>query len=138
MYPKRKFLLTLCGIFAVSVITVSPTFAGVAESLTNAINTLQSTASSSFKNAELKLSYIHDLGGVGSTIVIAEDETDTASKNQLYQDALNIVNKLIIKTNGCETHGTPDVEDWITNCTDSSSVHTALNQLAIDINTLIQ
>lgn len=138
MYKDKKLLITACSLLAMMFFLTAPAFADVYESVANAKNVIQNTPLDSFKNPELKTAYAHDLDGINSTLLIAEDEVETAGKNQLYQDALETVNKLIDKTDGCNVNGVPDDEDWIVNCTDSSQVHAAITQLAVIINTLIQ
>ncbi len=138
MSINEKSLKTMFGLLLFSVCLFGgKAFAEVYDSVVNATNTIQSVAYPSFQDAELKEAYAQDIEGVNESLLVADQETDSVAKNELYQDALDTVNDLIVKTDGCVA-GNPDDENWIVNCTDASTVLTSLNQLATDISALIQ
>ncbi len=137
MYMIRKSLVIMCGLMVFTLFIIGNAFADVHQSVEAANGAIQSVASPSFRGMGLKEAYVQDIEGINETFVIAEAETETADKNELYQDALDTVNELIVKTDGCVA-GNPDDDNWIINCTDATSVLAALNQLAADITALIQ
>ncbi|MDD5772596.1 MAG: hypothetical protein PHX78_03920 [bacterium] len=137
MYSKKNIVMFITVlIFSVTC----KVFAGTSESVANAKNAVQSISETSFKNGDiqLKTACLDDIEGVISTLAIAVDETEISSKNSLYQDAINTVNKLVSKTDGCIKNGNPDNEDWVINCEDASVLYNVLKQLESDINALIK
>lgn len=134
---KKKLITVVC---VLGILSTGKVFAGTDESLLSVKNTVQGIPESSFKNGDvqLKTAFLDDIEGVNSILVMAADETEISEKNSLSQDALNTVNKLISKTDGCSANNTPDENDWIINCDDALSMNNVLKTLASDITALIQ
>ena len=86
---------------------------------------------------------LNRLDAVIIDIQIAIASTDPATQKTAYQSAMDQLNSILEKTDGCSQRGTPDTEgsgytpDWITTCASQALIDPLIRNLIADLEALL-